>query len=126
MARRRILVSTGLLLVLVLLASSMSPREESTEPRPPVAAAGASDVRTISGRLPDDETVRARVGDLVELRVDAPSPDTVRIVDLGLDVPAEPDLPGELRFLATREGRFPVVLRDADRRVGVLRILPAR
>jgi hypothetical protein len=76
----------------------------------------------VRGELPRDEVVTADVGDVVELTIHAEAADKAQIPALGLDVPVEPDVPGTLRLVADREGRFPVRLRWAGEEVGVLQV----
>jgi len=66
--------------------------------------------------------VRAREGDVVELRVTSRAADEARIPDLGVSGPAEPGLPARLVFVADRAGRFEVDLRDAGTAVGRLEV----
>jgi hypothetical protein len=120
---RRLLLLAVLLLVAAALASTLAARDRTpaaTAPAPPASAP----VPTVTGRLPG-ATVRARVGDLVSVEVDATTTDTAQIVALGVQAPVEPDLPGQLEFLADQAGRFAVTLRDAGTRVGTVQVEPA-
>jgi len=123
---RRILLAAAILLLSFALVSSISPRPRERAAAPPVQAqptdASATQRRTVEGRLPADRVVRAREGDVVELRVTSRQPDVARVVELGLSGPTEPGLPAELTFVADRPGRFAVELRDAEQRVGTLEI----
>jgi hypothetical protein len=118
--RRMLLVLAGLLAI-AALASAIAPREpvgRNDETTPTVPAVVPPP--TVRGRLPADRSVAAQVGDIVVLEVAVRSSDEVQIPDLGLDAAAEPSLPARFTFVADRPGRFPVRLRFADRRVGVL------
>jgi hypothetical protein len=79
----------------------------------------------VQGALPQDRRVRVRVGDVVRLAVSHTAEDEVEILGLGLSEPVEPGLAAQFEFDADREGRFPVTLRDAARRVGTLDVRPA-
>jgi hypothetical protein len=126
MAVRRILLFAALLLLVALIAESIAPRDEA--PRAIKGAPGVAPPPPTGGlveaALPEDEEVRAHVGDLVQIEVAHEAQDTVRIVSLGLEEPVDPDLPALLVFDADRPGRFSVTLRDAARRIGVVEVLP--
>ena len=128
MPARRILLAAAFLLLLAALLSSLSTREdEAVAPsRTQEGATAAEPARVARGRLPADRIVRAREGDVVELEVSSARPDEARIDELGISGLAESRLPARLRFVADRTGRFDVVLRDADERVGILVIGPPR
>ena len=128
MSPRRVLFAAAILLALAALLSSLSPRAQRavTPSRPQQGAVAERPARTVSGRLPADKVVRAREGSVVELEVTNPQADEVRIDDLGVSAPVEPDLPADLRFVADEAGRFPVTLRDSGERLGTLEVTPAR
>ena len=128
MSPRRVLVAAAVLLALAALLSSLSPRtQRAVAPSRPQPDAGAGrPARTVSGRLPADKVVRAREGSVVELQVTNPQADEVRIDDLGVSAPVQPDLPADLRFVADEAGRVPVTLRDSGQRLGTLEVTPAR
>lgn len=90
------------------------------EVRPVTAAADDSD--EVRGRLPQDGTVEARLGDVVVLRIASAEPDVADIADLGIDVATGPDIDGEVRFVADIEGRFEVRSVVTGRRIGVVRV----
>ena len=125
---RRVLFAAAILLALAALLSSLSPRERRAvaPSRTQQEAAVERPARTVSGRLPADKVVRAREGNVVELEVMSQQADEVRIDDLGVSAPVQPDLPAELRFVADEAGRFPVTLRDSGERLGTLEVTPAR
>jgi hypothetical protein len=121
---RRFLLFTVLLIVGASLISALSSRDRSNDsgdagaglvaPRPPVPVVEAT--------LPGKKEVRARVGDVVRLLVRAPSADTVELSALAVEEPVDADQPTELVFVADREGRFRVRLRDAGEAIGTLRV----
>jgi len=125
---RRILLAAAVLLLLAALLSSLSPREDRAvaPSRTERDAAAAEPARVVRGRLPADRVVRARERNIVELEVMSDRADEARIDALGISGLTEPGLPARLRFVADRAGRFPVVLRDAEERVGTLEIRPRR
>jgi hypothetical protein len=66
--------------------------------------------------------VRAHVGDLIELSVAAPGPDTVTIEGYDELQPADPDNPARFSFIASEAGTFAVTLQDSGTVVGRLEI----
>lgn len=82
----------------------------------------------VRGSLPDDEVVRVRVGDVVELTVSSRRPDSVAIEELGLVKAVGPGAPARFSFLADRPGAYPVMLTISDERAGriVVRAKPKR
>ncbi|WP_205697976.1 hypothetical protein [Conexibacter sp. SYSU D00693] len=119
MRNRRLLVALALALVAVgaiSVLSSIGDPEQATKPpassRPPAVEA--------EGVLPQDRTVRARVGEVVVVTVDPPVADTVEIGGIGLGSFATPQTPVRLEFVADRPGRFPVTLRLDGRRLGTV------
>ena len=121
---RRFILLVVLLIVGASLVSALSARDRSNDSPPPgVAPAGASPpAPVVEASLPSEKTVRARVGDVVRLLVRAPSADIVELSALAVEEPVDADQPAELVFVADREGRFPVRLRDADEAIGTLRV----
>jgi hypothetical protein len=128
MAGRRILLFVTLLLLIGVMASAIAPREQQLAPAPPQSepTPPPASARVVDGRLPRDEVVRARVGDVVQLSVTHNGRDVAQILALGLDEPVESGLPARFVFDADHEGRFAVSLRYARERLGVIRVLPAR
>lgn len=122
---RRLLLIFAFMLLVIGLAGGFAPREEQAVKPPdrPAVAPGAG-VGVVRGELPEDETVEAQVGDLVELTVTARGPDSVAIAGLGLTEGVAPGAPAQLSFLADRAGRFPVSLTLSDRRVGSVVVEP--
>jgi hypothetical protein len=125
---RRVLFAAAILLALAALLSSLSPRERRAvaPSRTQQEAEAERPARTVSGRLPADKVVRVREGNVVELEVMSRQADEVRIDELGVSAPVQPDLPAELRFVADEAGRFPVTLRNSGERLGTLEVTPAR
>ena len=90
---RRLLVPVSLLFLVLLILGSLAPSDStrtdtSTTPAPP---AGGTPVRTIEATLPEDDEVRARVGDIVNLTVESDTPGGVALPDFGETEPVAPD-----------------------------------
>jgi hypothetical protein len=125
MPARRVLLLLAVLLLMAAVVSSVAQEEQTAAPPPQGEAAGraAGDkARVVRGRLPADRVVVARVGEVVRIEVMSARPDQAEVLDLGVDAPTERGLPGTLEFVADQPGRFPVTLRNAGRRVGVIEI----
>ena len=130
MVPRTLVLIALIVLLTATLASVLTPRdldegrgarvlaEAAARPAPGTAA------RVVTARLPQEEPVDVRVGDVVDLTIRSSGPDVARVPDLGFDVAVGPDVPGALRVVADRPGRFEVRLDLAQRRVGVLRVRP--
>lgn len=127
MPLRRVLLTLVVLMLAMSAAASISNRETSP-PRsvPSVPPAPAEPRQTVTGSLPDDRVVRARVGDRVELRVEVRSPETVEIPDYGLLEAADETTPARFDFIADRAGRFPVRLQASERTVGSVEVSERR
>lgn len=119
LARRLLIIALSFLVLTTLLGALAPPSREDQAVKPETPARVVPAVEA-TGELPADETVRAKVGDVVVLRVRASAPDVVRIDALGLDADLSPALPARMEFVATHEGRFPVVLEQSGRRIGTL------
>jgi hypothetical protein len=129
MSARRVLLLLAVLLLMAAIVSSSGEERRAVAPPPQsetAGRAGSGKPRVVRGRLPADGTVVARVGDVVRVEVMSNRPDEARVLELGLEVPTEPGLPGTLEFVADQAGRFRVTLRNADRRVGAIVIRRAR
>ena len=118
-ANRRLLLLVAALLLLVSIAGALTPREDTT-PEQPVTAKRPSASATVRGTLPRPTAVRARVGDLVALRVRSGTADQAELPAFGLSEPVGPDLVAEFTFIADRPGRFPVRLSLAGDEAGAL------
>lgn len=79
-----------------------------TTPPTALAAPGGAPANVVEGDMPADRTIRAAVGDDVELRVASATPDVAELQALGVHTAVGPGLPGTLRFRALSPGRFPV------------------
>lgn len=125
MAARRLIAVMLVLLFLSSLAAALAPveRRESTttasEPVPPAASEdehGQLLHRSIAASEKRPQTVRARVGDQLQLRVKVKQPATIELAGLGPAADADPLVPARFDVLLDRPGRFQVrELRSRDR-----------
>jgi hypothetical protein len=130
---RRLLVLMAVLLGLTALAAALAPRPRVTGPNAtaprassptpaPTPDPAAGSRRVVETLKADDgvrpATVRARLGDVVELTVEGDLLDSVELEGLNEIEPLEPGSPARFEVLAEAEGRFGVRLIDADRRIG--------
>jgi hypothetical protein len=119
---RRLLVPVSLLFLVLLILGSLTPSDStrtdtSTTPAPP---SGGSAVRTIEATMPEDDEVRARVGDLVNLTVESDAPGGVELPDFGESEPVAPGAPALFDILPTQPGTFDVVSTDSGKTIGTL------
>jgi hypothetical protein len=137
MPRRHLLGLIALLLMTGALAAALAPREvvrpegsaaPPTGPRAMAPVTTGAPGRTVSANLPGPggraRTVPARVGDLVQLSVAAPGPDSAALDGYGLVKPADATSPARFSLIAYRAGRFPVRLAQSRRVVGYLAVGP--
>jgi hypothetical protein len=127
---RRVLIVVILVMGLTAVAASLNPpqRRVLNDPTPtptasPAAPSGAAStvVRTLDADA-EAVTVRAHVGDIVQLEVTAAAPDTV--VFEGQTEPVDPASPARFEVYADAPGEFPIRLVDGERLVGTLLIQP--
>jgi hypothetical protein len=134
MLGRRILVLMAVLLGFTALVTALAPRParapqpgggaSASSPEPSAAPAGPTSrivtktVEADAGARP--ARVRARTGDTIRLAVRGDVLDTVEVQGLDEIDPLEPGAPARFEFLAEAPGEHPIVLLDADRRVGTL------
>jgi len=121
MVNRRLLLFAALLLFVGSIAGALTPRKQQDAAPIPPPARVAPLVR-VSATLPGATPVRARVGDLVSLRVNSAKADQAEIAGLGLSEPVGVDLMADFTFVADRPGRFPVRLSLADEEVGAVEV----
>jgi|SRR5215210_6449790 len=143
MLGRRILVLMAVLLGLTALVTALAPRP-TVAPRPggaspsPTAAPTTPPVERAASRVvtrsidasagasrAGANVVRARAGDTVRLAVRGDVLDAVELEGLDEIEPVEPGSPARFEFLAESPGEHPIMLLDADRRVGRLDIRAA-
>jgi len=119
---RRVIIVFALLIGLSAVVAIVAPRREATDdPTPRTSTAPNAEggvLAAVRGTLPRDKVVRAKVGDLVELRVTSREADSASVAELGLTEGVSDVAPARFSFLASRPGRFDVTLLLADRSVG--------
>jgi hypothetical protein len=93
-------------------ATSTVPGTATTTPEP------LPEGRDVSGTLPADGEVRARVGDTLDVLVTSETPDIAQNLQLGLKTSVGPGIEGRLRFTALQAGTFPIRLQVAGREAG--------
>jgi hypothetical protein len=123
MAGRRLMLFVVLLLVIGAMASVTVPRERRAPAEPPPLPEPAQlspSAGVVQARLPAKRSVRAKVGDVVQIDVRSASDDVAEVVALGVSEPVGPGIPAQLVFDADQPGRFAVTLRDAGRRIGTV------
>ena len=138
MRSRRALLLASILLITAVIAIALAPGQRSaggpatSEPALPARPGPSSGA--VQAQLPGatGSVVRARVGDVVELRVDSQSPGTVRIDGYDRVDPVDPTSPAQVSFLADRAGTFAVRILDSinedleqARTVGRIVVAPA-
>jgi hypothetical protein len=119
---RRFLIPLAIFLLVLTVAGASGPRPNQAEkPRlPPTREADPS--TTVTGRLPADRVVEARVGDLVQLEVTPREAGGVEIPAYGHFAAADPQIPAELSVLVDRPGRFVVRMADSGAQLGYLEV----
>lgn len=113
MLRRVTILFAGLLALSVIVSIAVPRPEPIDDPTPRTVAAPPSGgvlTAAVSGTLPRDKIIRAKVGELIELTVTSPGPDSVSIEAFGLTDSADPRAPAQFSFLADRRGNFDVKL----------------
>jgi len=121
---RRLILLAVLLVVGASLISALEPRDRKSASSDPAiqAAAAAPPASVVEASMPTNKDVRARIGDVVQLLVRAPSADVVQVPNLGVEGPVDANQPAQLVFVADQAGRFRVRLRDAGDTIGTLRV----
>lgn len=124
MRSRRLLIVLAVFVLSLTVAGALR-REPDKDaftpaPTPATSAVGGAEANVVVATLPSQRVVRAKLGDTVDLRVSSATPDTAKILELGLSTPVGPLLPGTITFEADQTGRFPVTLNVAGRAAGVI------
>ena len=117
MAARRLIIILIALLVVSSLAAALAPqRQDSSEtstttaesaPAEPSPTAGLL-IETVPADAPEPIPLEAGVGDQLQLQVEASTPGTVSIPDLGLSSFASPGTPAYFDILLRAEGSYDV------------------
>lgn len=111
--RRVTILFAGLLALSVIVAVAVPRPEPADDPTPRTVSeppSGGDVTAAVSGTLPRDKVIRAKVGELVELAVTSPEPDSASIEAFGLTESADRGAPARFSFLADRRGSFDVTL----------------
>jgi hypothetical protein len=134
-AARRLLILMLVLLGVSTVAAALVPvdpdaGEDSTSTSTTTAtraATGKLVPASIDAGKRNAQTVRAHVGDQLQLRVESPRrADEVEIPALDEIDDVDPDAPAHFDLLLFDKGRFPVRLVDADRQIGAIEVARAR
>ena len=126
MTARRLLFLAAALLLVAALAASLAPEPGTDTASTPPRTAGR-EIQVVEEQLSTDETdqsVVARVGDLVRLEVAGDVLDQVQIERLDRFDPVEPTTPARFEVIPQTAGVFPIRLVRADRRIGRLDVRP--
>ena len=125
MTARRLLLLAAALMLLAALAVGLAPR--SGGPEPPSAPATGRSAEVVERELSadaDDQSIEARVGDLIRFQVAGNTIDQVEIERLDRIDPIEPTTPARFEVIPDAAGVYPIRLIGADRRIGRLDISP--
>jgi hypothetical protein len=124
MVLQRLLFLVALLLLVSVVAGSVVDREhDAQQATAPPLETSTPPARQVTAELPSSQQVRARVGDLVRLSVRTPEPTEVTIDALGVSAPASREVPGDVEFVASDPGRYPV-LADGEASLGEVVVVP--
>jgi hypothetical protein len=125
MLARRLLLLAAVLLLMTALAAGLAP---GPDPEPlPAGPAPSRTPDTVEESLSADladQSVQARVGDLVRLEVSGDVLDAVEIEQLDRIDAIEPTTPARFELITEQAGVFPIRLIEADRRIGRLDVRP--
>ena len=131
MLARRLLIFVAILMGLTALAAGLAtppPRSSQGTQGPvlgtPAKPAPAPVEATLS--LSEPRTIAVDEGAELRLSVQGDALDAVEIAGLGQLEAIAPDTPAAFDILADRPGTYPIRLVGPDRRVGRLRVTPAR
>jgi len=128
MLARRLLLLAAVLMLLAALAAGIAPNPAPMAPPPTTGAPRAGTV--VEANLSaepgagEDQSVKARVGDVIELEVSGDLLDTIQIERLDRLDAVEPTTPARFNLIAEEAGVYPIRLVEADRRIGRLDIRP--
>ncbi len=108
-----------------LAAPVREPAPEAA-PSPTAATRGSVVEETLDAAAAKPRTVTVDSGDLLTLTVESDSDDAVELQGLGAVRPVAPETPVVFDVLADEPGEYPVVLLDAGRTVGTVRVVSRR
>ena len=135
MAARRLIAVMLVLLLISSLAAALAPVDRSEEDGPPPAPVSPSETTANEGRVVTgvidasaerEQTVKARVGDQLQLRVTSKRPGTVELGRIGDTDDVDPAAPARFDVLLIDDGKFPVRILEGGRRIGTIEVRPAR
>ena len=124
MLARRLLLLAAALLLLAALATGLAPQRETADPPTAGPARSVAIVEERISASEDDQSVSARVGDLIQLEVSGDVLDAVQIERLDRIDAIDPTTPARFELFAETAGVYPIRLIEADRRIGRLDISP--
>jgi hypothetical protein len=125
MLARRLLLLAAVLMLLTALAAGLAPQQDdATTPSAPRPGPTPTTVPGAMSAEATDQTLEARVGDLIQLEVDGDVLDEVHIERLDRYDPIEPTTPARFEVIPETAGVYPIRLVEADRRIGRLEITP--
>jgi hypothetical protein len=124
-AARRLLILMLVLLGVSTVAAALVPvdRESgddtmTTSTSPAESPTGELEERSIDANAEEPKTVRAQVGDQLQLRVKSRRADEVEIPALDELEDVDPDAPARFDLLLFDKGHFPVRLVERERKIG--------
>jgi hypothetical protein len=128
---RRLLIFVAVLMGLTALAAGLAtppPRAPKDTEGPVIGTSVKPATPPVEATLSLSEprTIAVDEGDQLQLSVQGDALDAVEIAGLGQLQAIAPDTPAAFDILADRAGTYPIRLLGADRRVGRLRVTPAR
>ena len=132
MLARRMLLFVVMLLAVTTLAAGLAPPPPRTLDRSPSPTAPSSVGRTaiVERRLDASRqrpaTIVVEEGDILNLTVSADETDAVELQGLGAVRAVAPETPVIFDVLTDTPGEYPVVLLDAGRTVGTVRVVTQR
>jgi hypothetical protein len=125
---RRLLLFAAVMLLLATLAAGVAPRRPLPPPPPSSLPADPDAPPVIERRISADASratsVRVQRGEILRLEVSGRVLDSVLLEGLGRMDAIEPLTPAVFDVLAERPGVYPILLVEADRRIGRLVIRP--
>jgi hypothetical protein len=133
-AARRLLILMLVLLGVSTIAAALVPvdrdagDEETTNTTTTTRqrATGELEEKSIDANAKQPKTIRVHVGDQLQLRVKSPRADEVEIPALDELEDVDPDADAHFDLLLFEQGRNPVRLVEAERKIGTIVVRPRR
>lgn len=125
------LIFVALMLAITALSASLAPRPPITARTAPPAPPRATVSSVVLERTLDADRLRPRTitvehGDLLNLTVTSSDADAVELQGLAGVQAVAPDTPVVFDVLADAPGEYPVVLLQAGRTAGTVRVIPRK